>query len=194
MSRPGRQRSKACAYTAPMKTLVTLMLFAALTASAADSPSPMNDRWGRVRFLLGSWEGTASGEPGKGSVERTYELVLGDQFIEERNTSRYEAKGNREPEVHHHRGFISYDKARKTFMLRHFHEEGFVNLYALNSDQSMAKYLIFDSVNFENFSNEWRARENYNVISPDEFVEIFELAEPGKNFVEYSRTHFKRKK
>jgi hypothetical protein len=30
------------------------------------------------------------------------------------------------------------------------------------------------------------------VISPDEFVEIVELAEPGKDFVEYSRNHFKR--
>jgi hypothetical protein len=180
-----------------MKVLLTLMMFAALTASAANDPpaNPMSDRWGRVRFLLGNWEGTATGQPGKGTVERTYEVVLGGQFIEERNTSRYEPKAKgAEPEIHHHRGFLSYDKARKTFMLRHFHEEGFVNLYALNTDKSMAEYLIFDSVNFENFSNEWKARESYDVISPDEFVEIFELAEPGKDFVEYSRNHFKRKK
>ena len=72
---------------------------------------------------------------------------------------RSEAPG-RKPEIHHHRGFMSYDKARKTFMLRHFHEEGFVNLYALDSDKSMPAYLIFDSVSFENFSNEWKARES----------------------------------
>ncbi len=130
-----------------MKTLVTLMLFAVLTASAASDPpsNPINDRGSRVRFLVGSWEGTASGQPGNGAVERTY-------------------------------------------------EEGFVNTYALNSDKSMDAYLIFDSVNFENFSNEWKARESYEVISRDEFVEIFELVEPGKDFVEYSRNHFKRKK
>jgi hypothetical protein len=58
----------------------------------------------------------------------------------------------------------------------------------------MAKYLIFDSVTLENFSNEWKTRHSYEVISPDEFVETFELAEPGKDFVEYSRNHFKRKK
>ena len=179
-----------------MKTLLTLVMFATLTASAANDPpaNPANDRWGRVRFLLGTWEGTASGEPGKGTVERTYTLVLGGQFIEEHNTSRYEAKPGRKPEIHHHRGFLSYDKVRKTFMLRHFHEEGFVNLYALNADKSMPAYLIFDSVGFENFNNEWKARESYEVISPDEFVEVFELAEPGKDFVEYSRSHFKRKK
>lgn len=179
-----------------MKAMVTLMLFAALSASAADQAAnpASSDRWGRVRFLLGSWEGTASGEPGKGTVERTYELVLGGQFIEERNTSRYEAKAGSQPEIHHHRGFISYDKARKTFMLRHFHEEGFVNLFALDSAKSLPAHLIFDSVSFENFSNEWKARESYEVISPDEFVETFELAEPGKDFAVYSRNHFKRKK
>jgi hypothetical protein len=32
------------------------------------------------------------------------------------------------------------------------------------------------------------------VISPDEFVETFELAAPGKQFQVYSRNHFRRKK
>jgi hypothetical protein len=176
-----------------MKTLLTLLLFAAVSASAADQAA--SDRWGRVRFLLGHWNGTASGEAGKGAVERSYELVLGDQFIEERSTSRYEPKtAGAKPEVHHHRGFMSYDKARRTFMLRHFHEEGFVNLFALDSAKSLPAYLIFDSVSFENFSSEWKARESYEVISPDEFIETFELAGPGKDFVIYSRNHFKRKK
>jgi hypothetical protein len=175
-----------------MKTLV-LMMIATLAASAAGQGA--TDRWGRVRFMLGHWEGTASGEPGKGTVERTYQLVLGGQFIEESNTSRYEPTApGRAPEIHHHRGFLSYDKARKTFMLRHFHEEGFVNLYALNTERSLAEYLVFDSVNFENFSNDWKARESYEIVSADEFIETFELAEPGKEFVVYSRNHFKRTK
>ncbi|HEU4779232.1 MAG TPA: hypothetical protein VFS58_05055 [Steroidobacteraceae bacterium] len=176
-----------------MKTLLTLVLFAALTASAAERAAP--DRWVLVRFMLGSWEGTASGESGNGSVERTYELVLGGQFIEERNTSRYEPKTpGAAPEIHQHRGFISYDKARKAYMLRHFHEEGFVNLFAHNSDKSLPAFVVFDSVNFENFSNDWKARESYEVISPDEFIETFELAAPGKDFTVYSRNHFKRRK
>jgi hypothetical protein len=49
-------------------------------------------------------------------------------------------------------------------------------------------------VSYENFGNDWKSRHSYEVISPDEFVETFELAEPGKDFVEYSRNHFKRKK
>lgn len=175
-----------------MKPLIALMFLLATVAGAADQPKL--DRWQPVRFMLGSWHGEASGEPGKGTVERTYALVLGDKFVEEHNTSRYEAAAGREPEIHHHRGFFSYDQSRKTLMLRHFHEEGFINLYALNSGKSSPARLVFESVSFENFSNEWRARETYEVISPDEFIEIFELAEPGKDFVVYSRNHFKRTK
>jgi hypothetical protein len=51
-----------------------------------------------------------------------------------------------------------------------------------------------DSARFENFDDEWRARETYEVRSPGEFVEIFELAAPGKEFEVYSRNHFKRAK
>jgi hypothetical protein len=174
-----------------MKILVALaMLLATAAGVAVNAP----DRWEPVRFLLGSWKVEAAGEPGRGTVERTYALVLGDKFVEEHNTSRYEALPGREPEIHHHRGFLSFDKSRNTLMLRHFHEEGFINLYALDTDKSRATKLVFESVSFENFSNEWKARETYEVISRDEFIETFELAEPGKSFAVYSRNHFRRTK
>jgi hypothetical protein len=174
-----------------MKTCIAwLALFATVGAIAADKPDP----WEPVRFMIGSWQGEAAGEPGKGQVERTYEWTLAGKFIKENNTSSYEARDGKPPEIHHHDGYISYDKARKTVMLRHFHEEGFVNLYALNKDASTRTRVVFDSVSFENFSNEWKARETYEIVSPDEFIETFELAEPGKEFAVYSRNHFKRKR
>ncbi|HLA69866.1 MAG TPA: heme-binding beta-barrel domain-containing protein [Steroidobacteraceae bacterium] len=176
-----------------MKSMIALMALLFTVAAGAADEAPA-DRWQPVRFMLGSWQGEASGEPGKGTVERSYEFVLGGKFIEEHNTSSYAATApDRTPEIHHHRGFLSYDKARKTLMLRHFHEEGFVNLYALEPS-SPATRLVFESVSFENFSNEWKARETYELISPDEFIETFELAEPGKDFALYSRNHFTRKK
>jgi hypothetical protein len=79
-------------------------------------------------------------------------------------------------------------------MLRQFHQEGFVNLYALNPAASSATRLVFESVAFENLGSDWRARETYEVVSPDEFIEIFELAEPGKEFRVYSRNHFRRQR
>jgi hypothetical protein len=176
-----------------MKTRVLLWALAALCTTHAGAESAPADRWQPLRFMLGSWQGDAQGEPGKGTVERTYSLVLADKFIEEHNTSSYEARNGKPPEIHHHRGFFSYDKARKTLMLRQFHEEGFVLLYAM-SPTSTPQKLVFESVSFENFSNEWKSRETYEVISDDEFVETFELAAPGKEFELYSRSHFRRQK
>jgi len=51
---------------------------------------------------------------------------------------------------------------------------------------------LCESESFENFSNQWKARESYDFVSADEFVETFELAGPGKGFSTYSRTHLKR--
>jgi hypothetical protein len=170
------------------------MLCALGLAVACGAAEPPLDRWESVRFMLGDWEGRAQGEPGRGRVERSYRLVLGDRFIEERNTSTYEPKSpGSPPEIHEHRSFLSFDDARRTVMLRQFHAEGFVNLYFLDQQASTAKRLVFASVSFENLGNDWRAREIYEVVSNDEFVEVFELAEPGKDYQVYSRNHFRRK-
>jgi len=174
-----------------MNRMLVLLLMGVSAVFAAE-PAKV-DRWQPVRFMLGNWQGEAQGEPGIGKVDRTYELVLGDRFIEEHNTSSYEARPGKQPEIHHHRSFLSYDKSRQAVMLRQFHEEGFVLLYALNPASTATK-VVFDSVTFENFSNEWKARETYEVISGDEFVETFELAAPGKDFEIYSRTHLRRRK
>jgi len=172
--------------------LTVAALLAALSCGAfADDAKP--DPWQPVRFLVGTWKGTAAGEPGTGTVERTYQFILNDRFIEERNTSTYApSERNTQGEVHHHLGILSYDRKRKALMLRQFHEESFVNLYALNPALGSASKRVFESESFENFDNAWKARETYDVISSDEFIETFELAPPGKPFEVYSRNHFKR--
>jgi len=157
--------------------------------AAEASPDP----WKPVRFLLGEWRGTASGQPGTGTVSRRYELVLGNRFVHERNTSTYlPRQPGKAGEVHEHWSFMSYDRAQKVIRLRQFHQEGFVNSYVLSHRASSATKLVFESEQFENLDNAWRARETYEVVSGDEFVEIFELAPPGKPFEVYSRNHFRR--
>lgn len=156
-------------------------------------PTPATDPWQPVRFLLGKWRGTVQGEAGNGTVARNYEFVLGNRFIEERNVSTYPAQEkNRKGEVHEHRSFISYDRARRRLVLRQFHQEGFVNTYAFNAAESSANVLVFDSESFENLDAAYGARETYELSSNDEFVETFEVAEPGKPLETYSRTRFTR--
>lgn len=172
-----------------------ILLVSAFLSSLAIAQDAKPDPWAPVRFMAGEWEGTATGKPGEGTVKRKYEFVLKDRFLHERNISTYPPQEkNKKGEVHEHWSFISYDKARKTFVLRQFHVESFVNQYVYSAEKSTPTKLVFESESFENLSNKWRARETYDVIGPDEFTETFELAMVDKPFEVYSKNHFKRAK
>jgi hypothetical protein len=52
--------------------------------------------------------------------------------------------------------------------------------------------VVFETEALENLPSGWKARETYEVLSQDEFVETFELAEPGGAYRVYSQNRFKR--
>jgi hypothetical protein len=168
-------------------TLVPGLLF----AQADKKP----DAWAPLKFFVGSWEGTGKGQPGVSKIEREYQFVLSGKFLEARNKSVYEPQEkNPKGEVHEDWGLFSYDRSRKKFVLRQFHVEGFVNQYVLDSLAADGKTLILMTESIENIPAGWRARETYKIVSDDEFVEIFELAEPEKEFEIYVENRFKRKR
>ena len=143
-------------------------------------------------MLAGTWLGDQAGQPGRGTAERTYQFILNDRFLQETNTSTCPAQEkNRMGEVHHHMSMISYDTARKLFVFRQSHTEGFVNTYVqqLSTDD---KTIVFVSEAIENIPAGYRARETCTIASRDEFTERFDIAEPGKDFELYSEARFKR--
>ncbi len=77
-------------------------------------------------------------------------------------------------------------------MLRQFHVEGFVTTYT--SVPSVSPEVVFTSEALENLAPRWRARETYRLTGDNMFVEVFELAETGKDFSVYSETRLTRKK
>ena len=160
----------------------------AAAAAGEQSPSPLSP----IQTLIGKWEGTSEGDPGNGTVTREYRLILGNRFIEEINRSVYPAQAkNPTGEVHEHRSIFSYDRARKTIVFRQFHLEGFVNQYTLQP-VTKPETLVFVSEAIENIPSGYRARETYTFISTKEFEELFEIAEPGKDFAVYSKARLKR--
>jgi len=166
---------------------------AAVAAHAEEAPAAKPDPFAAIRFLVGEWAGTAAGEPGEGTVERSYAFVLGDRFLHERSVSFYPAQpGKANDERHEQESYFSYDRARERIVFRQFHKEGFINTYVLDPSASGAEKLVFVSVDFENLDDAWKARETYQFVSRDEFVETFELAPPGKPFAVYSRSRLKR--
>ena len=150
------------------------------------------DRFAALRFLVGTWRGDQAGQPGRGTAERTYQFILNDRFLQETNTSTYPPQEkNKNGEVHHHMSIISYDTARKLFVFRQFHTEGFVNTY-VQQPTADDKTIVFVSEAIENIPAGYRARETYTILSQDEFTERFEIAEPGKDFELYSEAHLRR--
>jgi hypothetical protein len=170
----------------------TLLLLASV--GLGQTPTP-RDTWEPVKYLLGSWEGTGSGQPGVSRIQREYQFVLNNKYIQVQNKSTYDPQPkNPRGEIHQDWGMISFDKGRKRVVLRQFHVEGFINQYVMTSSSADSKIIVFTSESIENIPAGYRARETYKILGPDEFTEVFEIAEPGKEFELYSEGHFKRKK
>lgn len=162
------------------------------SAQSPKAPASSTDSWAPLRFLIGTWEGTSRGQPGNGTVRREYRLVLRDRFIEGRTTSTYPPQDkNPKGEVHEDVAYLSYDRRSKAFRMRQFHVEGFVTEYMAASIGPAE--VVFNSETLENIPPGWRARETWRVTGADSFVEIFELAEPGKDFTVYSETRLTRR-
>ena len=84
MSRGQTRRALQCA-------LVAIALSS--QASFGQGPSPAaEDPFQRVRFLIGRWQGTTEGQPGKGTVARQYSTALNARFIRVTNRSTYPAQ------------------------------------------------------------------------------------------------------
>jgi hypothetical protein len=163
-----------------------------LSSFASASQSSGASNLTAIQPFVGKWQGSSEGQPGNGTLTREYRLVLGDRFIEETNRSVYAAQEkNPKGEIHEHRSFFSFDNARKTVVFRQFHGEGFVNQYVLEPTTKPG-VLVFVSEAIENIPKGYRARETYTFISQSEFEEVFEIAEPGKDFVLYSKALLKR--
>jgi hypothetical protein len=161
-----------------MKKLFVVLLLLPFVMKA--QMSKQDSVWLPFKSMIGTWAGTSEGQPGKGKYERTYQIVLNKKFIEVKNKSMYTpSKENPKGEVHEDHGFISYDRGRKTFVLRQFHIEGFVNQFKIESISPDGKTIVFISESIENIPAGFRAKESYQIISENEFIETFELAEPG---------------
>jgi hypothetical protein len=174
------------------RALVALLALAGPAARGAEPP-PAADPWQPLRRFVGDWAGSSNGRSGEATVTRRYAWALNERYLHETSTSVYPPQErNPKGERHEHWGLFSHDRLRKTLVLRQFHVEGFVNTYRRVDLPEWPAQLVFESESFENFNSSWRARERYEFVDEQAFVETFELAPPGKDFETYSRTRLQR--
>jgi hypothetical protein len=172
----------------------TAIIFLLIPFACQAQLSKQDSLWLPFQPFIGSWTGAGDGVDGNGKYERTYQFVLNKKYIEVRNKTVYAAsKENPKGYTHEDVGYISYDKARKTFVFRQFHAEGFVNQYRLDSLSGDKKTIVFLSEAIENIPPGWRARETY-AVGDNTLTEVFNLAEPNKGFEPYTKARLARKK
>lgn len=173
------------------RIIVSLLLLAPFIGKA--QLSKKDSLWLPFNNLIGTWKGTGEGVDGKGTYERSYQLILNKNFIEVRNKTNYPPT-EKSPKgyIHEDIGYISYDKLRKKFVFRQLHGEGFINQYIVENISADGKTIVFLSESIENIPSGWRAKETYRVANNGEFSEVFELAKPGKDFENYSNAVFKK--
>jgi hypothetical protein len=82
-------------------------------------------------------------------VKRSHEFVMNGRFLHERNISTYPPQEkNPKGEIHEHWTMFSYDRARNRLVMRQFHQEGFVNQYAMPATAGTVASLSFESEGF----------------------------------------------
>jgi hypothetical protein len=173
-----------------------LVLVLAVPGALCQEPgSAPADVWAPFRFFVGHWKGAGEGSPGAGAGEQTWAFILRGTFLQVRNKATYAPQDkNPQGEVHEDMGVFSFDKARKAYVLRQFHVEGFVNQYVLERAPADGKTFVFVSEAIENIPPGFRARLTYRVLDPDSFEQTFDLASPGQEFTCYSKGVMKRQK
>lgn len=171
----------------PITALATILLVAGSISMTTTAQPPKaqskKDAWGPVRFLVGKWKGSTQGKYGTAKIQVTGKFVLDGKYLFLRTKSVFKPQGkNPKGETHEDWAIISYDQARGKFVLRQFNAEGFVNRYLLEDISDKGDRLVFVTEAVENGPPGLRARNTYTRNGNDAFVEVFELAFPGKGF------------
>jgi hypothetical protein len=152
------------------------------------------DIWQPLRFLEGSWQGEGEGMSGHSTATQDYEFILNGQFLQMKSKSIFEPQEkNPKGEVHEDLAICSYDKSRKTFVLRAFYVEGFVNTYTLSEISENGRILTFETEAVENAPIGTRAKLIFKQVSENEIEESFFVAFPGQELACYSTNRLKKK-
>ena len=172
----------------------TFLIIAILPALLFAQAGTQKDVWAPLRYFVGEWEGTATSHASKGRATCEGRFMFNGAFLrlESRNVF---APGEQMPQglTREDLGIFSYDRERKTLVLRQFHGEGFVNQYVLDSLSMDGTTIVFVSERLENFPPGWRAKVQFEIFDRNEFVELYKLAPPGGELEVYSETHVTRK-
>lgn len=173
-------------------TLDQLVLDAPGQVATIRRVSTGDDVWTPLKGLVGTWEGEATGKPGRGTQVRRYEWILRGRFLMGTNKTTWDPKEKDSPsEVHEDITLFSYDRGAKRFVMRAFYVEGFACAYVCES-LGPDGTLVFVAATVENGPPGMRARETLE-LRGDDLVSSFDLAMGGGPFAPYTQERLRRR-
>jgi hypothetical protein len=125
-------------------------------------------------FLLGSWEGEGSGEPGQGTGSFVFEASLDGNLISRRSHSEYPASKDR-PAVSHQDFMAVYAEGGQV-RADYFDNEGHVIHYTASYAHESATVTFLSPI----IEGRPRYRLTYRPLSKDRVEVAFEIAPPDK--------------
>lgn len=166
-----------------MKKIVLILMLLTIPGIAISQTDATADVWQPLRFLEGTWQGRGEGMSGQSTVTQEYEFVLGGKFLRMQTKAIFEPQEkNPDGEIHEDFAMFSYDKLRRTFVVRAFYVEGFVNTYVLSETSEDGKTFAFETESVENAPPGTRAKLIFKQVADGELEESFFVAFPGKEF------------
>src|SRR5689334_13336902 len=154
-----------------MRRFLLLVALFVLTVAAAED-------WGPVQFLVGSWTGDGSGQPGQGTGKFSFMPDLQGKVLLRRSFADYPAAQGRQASRHDDLMVVYRDESGR-WRGMYFDSEGHVISYTLNTSGAG---VVFSS---DGAAADTRYRLTY---IPDGSTRVrlrFEIAPPGKGFATY---------
>jgi hypothetical protein len=154
--------------------------------------SPVSEVWKPLEYFVGSWTGEEVATFGKGRGERTYRFVLQGHYLLSENASRFPPEGDRAAQAHDDWTVFSYDSARKTYVVRQFNSEGFVNTLVMDGASEVPRRMRFVAERTENAPPGTQVVLEYEIVGEREFAERFEVRFPGRESPVVIRNRWRR--
>lgn len=154
-----------------------------------EDPPATDDHWGPLRLLEGSWKGAIDGRLGRGTGVRRYEFLFEERYLVARHTS-VRLPQEKSPNGDHHRelAVYSFDRERKTIVLREFINEGYVLRHTCDVGEMR---FVCETESVESGTG-MKARLTIELQDRYRFVETFEIAGRGEELQHYFSNEWTR--
>jgi len=163
-------------------------MFPLLIVPALQAPAPAAKPFAALEFLLGTWEGEGSGDPGQGTGEFSCAMDLQGMVMVRRNRADYPATKDR-PASRHEDLMVIFSESGK-LRAHYYDNEGHVIRYEVGDPDSQGAVQFLSEANAGP-----RFRLTYMPIGKQKLSLRFDIATPGtsafKTYIEATATRKK---